>query len=95
MHLSISDFGMPFFPLPASDRCKLCYLKGGASWGIPLILTNDAKAFEVLTFFERVFIWGWFLMDTFSLVNGGSDNGGHEIYQWNEPVCCALCLPFS
>lgn len=71
---------MSFSPLSASDRCKLCCIKTGASQGLPLILTNDAKAFVVLTFSERLFTWGWFLMDTFSVINGGNDDGSHEIY---------------
>lgn len=34
-------------------------------------------------------------MDIFSVINGGNDDGSHEIYQWNEPVCCVLCLPLK
>lgn len=58
-----------------------------------MMLTNDAKAFVVLSFFERLFVWAWFLINTFAVINGGNDGGAHEIYQWNEPVCWVSCLP--
>lgn len=52
VHFIISDFGIPFFPLSVSDICELFYLKREASQGILLILTNNPKAFVVLTFYK-------------------------------------------